>query len=59
MKNTDIRAELEKRNIKVWELADLLSISESTIIRWLRHELPEDKKNQIIKTIREHSKTEV
>lgn len=39
--------------MKQWELADLLGVSEFTLTRWLRKELTEDKKEQLLKAINE------
>lgn len=51
--NLDIRNELTKANVKQWELADGLNISEPTLTRWLRHELSENKKAHLLSVIRQ------
>lgn len=51
MKNLDIREALKSANMRHWVLADELGIDESTLTRWLRHELPTDKKERIMKII--------
>lgn len=51
MKNLDIREALKNANMRHWVLADELGIDESTLTRWLRHELPTDKKERIMKII--------
>ena len=51
MKNLDIREALKNANMRHWVLADELGIDESTLTRWLRQELPTDKKERIIKII--------
>ena len=51
MKNLDIREALKNANMRHWVLADELGIDESTLTRWLRHELPKDKKDRIMKII--------
>lgn len=43
--NMDIREMLNKKNIKHWVLADCIGISESTLVRILRKELPQNKKD--------------
>ena len=53
MCNQDIRKLLKEKDIKMWQLADQLGISEPTITRWFRRELPQDKKKHIIKVIKE------
>ena len=51
MKNLDIREALKNANMRHWVLADELGIDESTLARWLRHELPKDKKERIMEII--------
>lgn len=53
--NLDIRDALKKNNIRHWELADALGISQYTLCVWLRRELPDDRKSQIFKLIEELS----
>ena len=53
MKNLDIRKKLKEANIKQWELADKLIISEMSLVRKLRYELPEAEKRIILKAIDE------
>lgn len=40
-----------KSNVKQWEVAEQLGVSEVTVCRWLRSELPKDKKVQILQAI--------
>lgn len=51
MKNLDIREALKNANMRHWVLAAELGIDETTLSRWLRHELPKDKKDRIMKII--------
>lgn len=51
MKNIEIRNALKKHALKQWELAELLGVSEQTICRWLRKELPMEKKMFILNLI--------
>jgi hypothetical protein len=44
MKNTDLRQEFRVTNIRQWEVADALGVSEMTLVKWLRKELPAEKK---------------
>ena len=53
MKNLDIRKKLKEANIKQWELADKLIISEMSLVRKLRYELTEAEKRIILKAIDE------
>ena len=50
-KNTEIRNYIRKQRLKQWEVALELRVSEQTLIRWLRTELPEDKKAAIMAAI--------
>lgn len=53
MSNLTIRNELKIAGMKHWQLADLLEISEQTMCRKLRHELPKEEQERIISLIRE------
>lgn len=52
MKNYEIKVELMKRGMKQYELASLLGISEWTLSRKLRKELPDEEKQHILEIIR-------
>jgi len=47
MCNTDIRAEAKQAGVFLYAIADRLGVSEPTMTRLLRRELPEAKKAQI------------
>lgn len=51
--NSDIRGLIKSKNIKQWQVAQKLGIAESTLIRWLRTELPQANKEEFIKAINE------
>ena len=51
MNNMDIRKVIEDRRLKYWEVAKALGIHEATLSRWLRHELDNDKKKQVLDAI--------
>lgn len=51
--NKDIRAEIEKARVKLWEIADKLGINDSSLSRKLRKELSPDEKDRIRKIISE------
>lgn len=38
-----------------WQLASAIGVSEPTLYRWLRHELPADKKERLLTAIRDFS----
>lgn len=51
--NIDIRSKLFLEKIPQWALAKQLGISESTMTRWLRSELPKEWKQLLFKAIDE------
>lgn len=53
--NTDIRTAAKQKGVRLWEVADWLNVSEPTITRKLRRELPADEKQRIISLIDEIS----
>lgn len=50
--NEKIKKALEDKRLCQWELADMLDVSESTVTRLLRHELPEEKQKEILDLIK-------
>lgn len=54
-KNQEIRNLLGEKNIPQYKLADLLGISESTLVRHLRKELSEEEKQEYIKIITKYT----
>lgn len=58
--NESIRNKLREYHIPLWELAYELHYSESTVCKWLRTELPDDKKEEIVQVIEKiHKKEEL
>lgn len=53
--NIEIRIEMVKYNLKQWEVARLLNMSESVFSRRFRKEIPEDEKQRILAIIREYN----
>lgn len=47
MSNTELKQEMRAAGVWQWQIADELGVCEMTLIRWLRHELPEEKKAHI------------
>lgn len=56
MRNKRIKLALLEANMKQWQLADIIGISESMLCRKLRRELPDDEQNKIIALVQQHSK---
>ena len=50
--NTIIRRALFDAGMRQWQLAELLGITEFTLSRKLRHELPEEEQTRIVNLIR-------
>lgn len=53
MRNADIKSKLKEAKIFQWQLADKLLISEMSLVRKLRYELPQEEKQKILKIIEE------
>lgn len=53
MANLEIRQQLKKHRVFNYELAELLGITEWTLSRKLRKELPDEEQERIIKLIEE------
>lgn len=53
--NTDIRKAARVADVPQWKICQHLGISEPTLTRWLRSELPEDKRQRILTAISELS----
>ena len=51
MKNLTIRKEAKEKNVALWQIADELQISEPTMTRRLRHELPAEDTEKILAII--------
>lgn len=54
--NAKILEKAKKAGIYYWQIADRIGVAESTFVRWIRKELPEDKKAEILKVIEELAK---
>ena len=51
MNNIEIRELIAKKRLKHYEVAKALGVHRCTFAIWLQTELPQDKKEQIIKAI--------
>ena len=49
--NDEIRQKMEEKNMRKWELADCLSVSEATITRAFRHEIEGKQKEAFLHAI--------
>jgi len=55
MNNDEIRREMKKSNVYLWQVADKLSIHESTLCKWFRKSLTQDQKTLILSAIEDIS----
>ena len=51
MKNSKIRLYASGKGVKLWELAKALNISEATLTRKLRNDLPKDEEKRLFEAI--------
>ena len=51
MRNKEIRNAMKQNGITQWKLGELLGVSENTVNRKLRKELPEEEKQKILEVI--------
>lgn len=51
MASVDIKRAARGSMIPLWKIARKLNVSEMTVTRWLREELPEDKRARIMDAI--------
>lgn len=49
--NNDIRLLAAGKGVRLWQIAKALGVSETWFIRIMREELPEQKREQVIKII--------
>lgn len=60
MCNKDLRDEMRIANVRQWEVAEAIGISEMTMVKWLRRELDDSKKalvrEGISKAAQQHKK---
>ena len=50
--NLEIRKALKEANMTQWQLATIIGVSENTMYRMLRNELPKEDKERILKAIK-------
>lgn len=55
LNNRELRQQAKSKQVRFWEIADKLGISEPTMTRKLRRELPAEEKQKIISIIDEIS----
>ena len=50
--NVEIRQAIAERRLYYYEVAEAIGISSFTFSTWMRNELPDDKKQMILETIK-------
>lgn len=50
-KNEDVRAKAQQKNVYLYEIAEVLGVSEPTFCRWLRKELSTAQKAEVYAAI--------
>ncbi len=50
-KNNNIRIEARTRGVSLWQIAQKLNISETTLVRWLRYDLEPERLEAIMTAI--------
>ncbi len=56
MKNLEIRNEAKAHGVKLWEVAEVLGITDSAFSRKLRRELPGDQRKHVLLAIEQAAK---
>lgn len=51
MNNVEIRQEIRHADIKHWQVAEAMKVSEATFCRWMRTEMPEEKKKKVLAAV--------
>ena len=51
MANRQIKERAKKEGVRLWQVADVLGVSEATMTRMLRKELPQAKQQEIMTII--------
>lgn len=51
--NLDIREEVKQSKVTLWEVGEKIGLSDVAMSKLLRHELPDEKKEEIRSAIRE------
>ena len=51
MRNQDLKDEMRIAGVRQWEVAEAIGVSEMTLVKWMRFELPEDKRQRVLQAI--------
>ena len=53
MTNQELKLKAAGAGVKLWRIAEKLGVTDNTLSRWLRSELPDEKKEKILAIIDE------
>lgn len=53
MNTEEIKRSASRKKVAIWMIADKIGISENTLYRWLRHDLPIEKQQLVLNAISE------
>jgi len=56
MHNTEIREAIQRFGLKYWEVAERVGIADTTLTKWLRRELSDERRSQVLAAIDELKK---
>lgn len=51
MRNCAIREQAKSNGVRLWEIAEVMGVSEATVTRMLRRELPEAEQRKILNIV--------
>lgn len=51
MHNTEIRKAIDAAGLRYWQVAEELGVADTTFTKWLRKELPDEKRIQVMAAI--------
>lgn len=54
LNNIEVRTAIEKKRLKYFEVAQALGITQHTFSHWLQTEMDQDRKERVLKTIKEY-----
>ncbi len=57
--NQEVKDRIKAAGVKQWQVAKACGVSEWTLVRWLRDELTEERRNAIFSAIEALSRKEV
>lgn len=58
MRNQEIRQAAKEKGVRHWQIAAALNVHETTFVKHMRSELPQDERKKILAIIEELSKEE-